>query len=195
MSGIIQPGSGVLFMKVGTHADESLESIIERKQKEIDDAGFALWGYGGNTCHPATMVQPFARDFHLRGATIHLVMEPMVSNHFAVIARAEEMSTDGISWSRVPEGINVLGSRYALAIRDLKETSFDLPLAQTRVAVGHSKGRRGDAYIKGRVDKAVLEVTGEDLDDEAGEASARVSPIGLVAEIIDPYAVFLRNFG
>jgi hypothetical protein len=92
---IIKPGAGVLYMKVGTHANEPLDEIIERKQAEIDAAGFALWGYGGNTCHPTTMVQPFARDFELRGETIHLVMHPMVSNHFAVTTRAEEMSTDG----------------------------------------------------------------------------------------------------
>jgi hypothetical protein len=36
-------------MKVGTHAQESLEDIIARKSKEIDDAGYAMWGYGGKT--------------------------------------------------------------------------------------------------------------------------------------------------
>src|ERR1700745_397624 len=39
---IFKPGTGVLFMKVGTHAQESLEDIIKRKLKEVDDAGFAI---------------------------------------------------------------------------------------------------------------------------------------------------------
>src|SRR4051812_41236424 len=120
MNDIIRPGAGLLFMKVGTHANEPLEDIIARKQAEIAQAGFALWGYGGNTCHPSTMVQPFARDFELRGEEIHLVMEPMQSNHFAVSARADEMSPNGVEWQPIPDPINVLGSRFALAITELQ---------------------------------------------------------------------------
>ena len=60
---VVNPGDGILFMKVGTHAQESLDDIIARKSKEIADAGFAMWGYGGNTCHPTSMVQPFAEQY------------------------------------------------------------------------------------------------------------------------------------
>lgn len=191
MTDVARPGAGVLFMKVGTHANEPLEAIIARKRAEIDDAGFALWGYGGNTCHPTTMVQPFARDFKLRGNTIYLCMQPMVSNHFAVTERAVEYSTDGVTWEAIPMPINVVGSRYALAIDDLHEEAFDLPLAHTRVAVGNSMGRRGDKYIAGRVDKACLEVI-EPSPDEPGDDGRSVE-IGLVARLVDPYAVFVRN--
>jgi hypothetical protein len=191
---IIKPGAGVLFMKVGTHANEPLADIIARKQAEIEAAGFALWGYGGNTCHPVTMVQPFAHDFELRGEAIHLVMQPMESSHFAVSARAEEMSTDAIEWQPIPEPINVLGSRFALAINDLQPVHFELPLSHTRVAIGNQQGRRGDEYVKGRVDKAVLEVV-EDDPEELGPEPEERQPveIGLVAELVKPYAVFVRN--
>ena len=63
MAEILKPGDGILYMKVGTHAQESLEDIFVRKSKEIEDAGLAFWGYGGNTCHPQKMVQPFARRY------------------------------------------------------------------------------------------------------------------------------------
>jgi hypothetical protein len=191
LSDIIKPGEDILFMKVGTHANESLEEIIERKQAEIDAAGFALWGYGGNTCHPLTMVQPFARGAVDQGNKIHLCMEPMVSNHFAVTERATEFSVDGINWEKINPAINVIGSRYALAIKDLKQEEFELPLAQTEVAVGNSKGRRGDRYIRGRVDKACLEVVGPliGLEDPEG----KIVPIGLVAEVVEPYAVIVRD--
>ena len=178
-------------MKVGTHANEPLADIVVRKQAEIEAAGYGLWGYGGNTCHPTTMVQPFARDFELRGEEIHLIMQPMVSNHFAVSARANEMSIDGVSWQLIPEPINVLGSRYALAIAELEVAQFELPLGHTRVAVGTSRGRRGDEYIKGRVDKAVFEVV-EDAPS-LGEAPEAAASIGLVARLVPPYAVFVRN--
>jgi hypothetical protein len=193
MNDIIRPGAGVLYMKVGTHANEPLHEIIARKQAEIDQAGFGLWGYGGNTCHPSTMVQPFARDFELRGEAIHLVMEPMQSSHFAVSARAEEMSPDGIDWQPIPNPINVLGSRYALAITGLQPVELELPLTHTRVAIGNSRGRRGDEYIKGRVDKAILEVV--DHEPEPSTPDPRpgaAAEIGLVAELVRPYAVFVR---
>lgn len=192
MTDILGPGAGVLYMKVGTHANEPLRDIVARKQAEIEAAGYGLWGYGGNTCHPTTMVQPFARDFELRGEAIHLVMQPMVSNHFAVSARAEEMSVDGLAWQKIPEPISVIGSRYALAISSLEVAELQLPLGRTRVAGGNSRGRRGDDYIKGRVDKAVLEVVGEDAPDPE-HPEAEPVPIGLIARLVSPYAVFVRN--
>lgn len=191
MTDIVHPGAGVLFMKVGTHASEPLEQIIARKQAEIDRAGYALWGYGGNTCHPVTMVQPFARDFELRGETIHLCMQRMTSNHFAAQERAVECSPNGIDWEVIPSAINVLGSRFALAIDGLRLGEFALPLAQTRVAVGKSRGRPGDEYVKGRVDKGCLEVVGANDDTVADELDG--VEIGLVARLIEPYAVFLRS--
>ncbi len=177
-------------MKVGTHAQESLADILARKTREIEHAGFALWGYGGNTCHPQTMVQPFARAYEKRGEAIYLCMEPMDSKHFALPLRADECSEDGISWSAIPESINVLGSRYALRIKSLKEAEFDLPLAHTRVAIGNSVGRSGDAYVNGRVDKACLEIvdTGPQIPEDS-----RIVQIGLVAELDSPFALYVRN--
>lgn len=189
MSLVFNPGQGFLYMKVGTHASESLEDIIARKTREIERAGFALWGYGGNTCHPQTMVQPFARSYQQRGGVIYLCMQPMESKHFAEAIRAEEFSVDGSKWEKVHADINVLGSRYALAIKNLRTESFDLPLASTKVAIGNSLGRSGNLYIAGRVDKACLEVTA-DIDRETQSEDA--VHIGLVAELVDPYAVYVR---
>lgn len=187
---IVRPGSGVLFMKIGTHANESLADIIARKSREIRDTGFGMWGYGGNTCHPASMVQPFAKTFAQNGRPIHLCMEEMNSNHFGE-GVAREYSVDGISWLEIPETIEVRGSRYALVIEDLHEEKFQLPLDQTRVPVGPSTGRLGSRYIKGRVDKACLEIM--DAPELSNEADPRLIGIDLVATLKDPYAVFLRG--
>ena len=190
MSIILKPGQGLLYMKVGTHAQESLDAIIARKTREIEQAGFALWGYGGSTCHPQTMVQPFVRSFEQRGQVIYLCMQPMESSHFAEPIRAEEYSVDGVAWQPIHAAINVLGSRYALAIRQLRKEEFDLPLAKTKVALGNSMGSNGDRYIAGRVDKACLEIT-EEIDPHS-VVEPRVH-IGVVAEIVRPYAVYVRN--
>ena len=190
MSFIFKPGARLLYMKVGTHAEEPLDKILARKLKEIDEAGFAFWGYGGGTCHPVTMVQPFARSYSEAGGKIYLCMQKMDSRNFAPSIRADEFSVDGIQWEPIPSAINVTGSRYALVIQNLHEEKFDLPLADLRVALGNSMGAAGSKYISGRVDKACLEVT--DAVRGMGDGKEPVS-ISLVAEIVKPYAVFVRN--
>lgn len=187
---IIKPGEGLLYMKIGSHARETLEEIIARKRKEIEDAGFALWGYGGNTCHPVSMVQPFARNYERKGGVIYLCMQPMTSKHFALPVRAKEFSVDGFKWEEIPAAINVRGSRYALAIKNLRQEEFDLALTKTKVAIGNSMGRIGSLYIAGRVDKACLEVCAEGVTQPNDEPAVH---IGLVAEIVEPYAVFVRD--
>ena len=189
MSKIIQPGAGVLYMKVGTHAQEDLSDIIARKQKEIADVGYAMWGYGGSTCYPTSMVQPFARSFADRGRAIHLVMHKMNSRHRAEQVRAERFSVDGSHWQTIPQGINVLGSRYALVIRNLREYEDELNLAATRVGVGRNQGRLGSRYIQGQADKACLEV----VEEENSNETVKKISIELAAELIDPYAVFLSE--
>ena len=193
MSDIIKPGAGLIFMKVGTHAKEGLEEIIARKAREIADAGHGMWGYGGNTCHPRTMVQPFAENFASRGEPIHLCMEEMDSNHFAEPLRASQYSVDGVTWRDVPPAINVLGSRFALVIDNLRKERFTLPLDRTRVAVGMSLGRNGSRYVQGRADKACLEVIPD--SERPNDVVRREIEIHLVATLRPPYAVFLSEEG
>lgn len=176
-----------LFMKVGTHAQEELSQIVKRKREEIDRAGFTMWGYGGNTCHPTTMVQPFAKLIASQKQPILLYMHPMTSRHFAEPVRATEYSSDGITWERVPDEIDVVGSRYALWIKSLDEAHVELPLSSTRVAIGNSRGKTGTDYIRGHVDKACFEFVRGPRSDN------RAVSVRLVAEVLDPYAVFLRS--
>jgi hypothetical protein len=191
MSAIIKPGAGILFMKIGTHANEDLESIISRKTKEIEDTGYGMWGYGGNTCHPSSMVQPFAEIFDKRQQPIHLVMQKMTSRHFAEKVRADEFSADNVNWTSIPDTIHVLGSRFALVIKSLEQCEMTLPLNQTRVPVGRSMGRIGSRYLRGQADKACLEVL--DRPEAVNEGDPKEIAISLVAELAAPYAVFLRN--
>jgi hypothetical protein len=180
----LRPGAAVLYMKVGTHAQEPLPDILVRKGKEIADAGFAMWGYGGNTCHPTTMVQPFAKA---ADRPIILCMQPMESRHFAEQLRAEDYSVDGMHWNPIPSSINVVGSRYALCIDALTEVDETIDLGQMRVAVGNSRGLSGSRYVRGRVDKGCFEVA----DVVSGEP--KPVHIGVTAKLVAPYAVLLRN--
>lgn len=185
MTDLIQPGDSVLYMKVGMHAQESLDDILDRKQAEIDRHGFAMWGYGGPTCPPGR-VGPYAAQCAGSGRIIRLVMEPVKSRHDRAPARASHFSTDNKSWHLVPAGIDVLGSKYALCITNLREVDEELPLGATQVAIGPSRGKTGSAYIQGQIDKACLEVLPRLTE-------GRVAAIKVQADLVDPWAVFLRT--
>ena len=186
----LNPGDPLLFMKVGKHANESLESILVRKRQEIDRGGFAMWGYGGNTCHPLSMVRPFAMDQKISQKPIRLVMQVMNSKHFAEQIAADEYTTDGQKWEPIDTRVHrVLGSRYALFIANLRVEAISLPLTNSVVALGPSEGKRGNAYVQGRVDKACLLYKPlESVEQEENPLS-----ISLVADLVEPFAAILRN--
>lgn len=190
MKDIVRRGNGLIFMKVGLHAQESIEDIIERKMDEYADAGRIFWGYGGNTCYPTSYVQPFARQHAEQGNPTYLVMHKMNSNHLADPVLADEYSEDGVNWNKIPEGIKVAGSRFAMVTGKLTETDFDLSLRDLVVGIGRSEGRRGVDYVKGRVDKGCFELveSGETPDPER-----EVKRIDLCAPLVEPYAVFVRR--
>jgi hypothetical protein len=186
---ILRPGNGIVFMKVGTHAGETLDNIIKRKTEELENAGLIFWGYGGNTCHPLSVVQPFVKERLSTGHEIRMVMQPMDSKHFAEPALAKEYSEDGVKWKKVPKGIHVRGSRYALVLDSLDKEDLTIDLSAMRVAVGACQGRSAEEYVRGRVDKGCFIVEGT---SPLPESHAPPTPIGLVASLAAPYAVLLR---
>lgn len=184
-------GQGVIFMKVGLHAQETIEDIIARKQREYDQAGVIFWGYGGNTCHPRTMVQPFVRNQEENGNQVLLIMNKMDSKHEAAPEIAQEYSEDGVNWVHIPSGVEVRGSRYAMVLDKLEFEEFDVNIDDFEVGIGVSRGRRADGYMAGQVDKGCFIYTPPET--HLTPAQHVVKPIGLVARVKAPYAVFLRN--
>lgn len=181
---ILKPGDPFLYMKVGVHANESLEDILKRKRDELKAAGVSFWGYGGGSCHPFNAVQPFAKEVSNHGMTLRLFMQEIVSRHYEAEA-ATEYSVDGTNYQPVPKGVKVLGSKYALVLKSLDMVDFQIPLSHTLVGVGAKRGTSGDQYIRGRLDKACLVYTPGELQDKPIHMS-------LVAELAAPYAVKMR---
>jgi hypothetical protein len=183
--------AGLIFMKVGLHAQESIDDIIRRKQSEFEKAGSIFWGYGGNTCHPLNMVQPFAKNVEENGNQVLIVMQKMDSKHSAPPEIAKEYSDDGVDWQPIPKGIEVRGSRYALILDELRSEEFELNLNELQVGVGPSRGRKGNDYLKGQVDKGCFVHTPQNSLMPTSEQ--RIVSIGLVARVKSPYAVILRS--
>ncbi|MDO9394449.1 MAG: hypothetical protein Q7T42_10810 [Methylotenera sp.] len=190
MPAITQPGQGVIFMKVGLHAQETIEDIIVRKQKEFDEAGVIFWGYGGNSCYPNTMVQPFVKEMEKNGNQVLLIMHKMNSKHEAPPELAKEYSEDGVTWQPVPNGVEVRGSRFAMVLDELKIEEYDINLKDYEVGVGRSRGKNASQYITGQSDKGCFLYQPPAIPIPPEERI--IKNIGLVARIKAPYAVFLK---
>lgn len=189
MTLLTEPNASLLFMKVGLHAGERFEEILERKRREYREAGMIFWGYGGNTCHPTLAVQPFARMTLEKGQNIYLVMEEIDSHHAPTKILADEYSVDGLHWQPIPTGIEVRSSRYAIVLGELQDGDLHIDLAEYKVAVGPSTGKFADDYIARRVDKACITKEQEYSVDRIPQ----IKNIRHMAKIVEPYAVFLRN--
>ena len=98
-------------------------------------------------------------------------------------------------WQSDIAGLSGPGSRSKLTLSGNPKGSFRLAAFRESSAgfkgsiKARSMGRRGDRYISGRVDKGCLEIVPD--DEIAPEESATVQ-IGLVARLIEPYAVLVR---
>ena len=186
-----QPPQAFIFMRVGKHAGEDFDSILERKRQELRDAGMIFWGYGGTTLHPIKRVQPFARMCLDLNGHVQILMQPIDSKADPDILPATEFSVDGINWDPIPEGIEVTGSRYALVLDEIKPGDLNLDLRDFAVGCGPSQGKNAAQYLRGRVDKGCLVTTGaSNKEPDPGKA---LVPIRFQAQLREPYAVMLRH--
>jgi hypothetical protein len=177
-----------IFMKVGSHAGETFEEILKRKNKEYEKRGMIFWGYGGNTLHPTKHVQPFAQTYEKSGS-IYLMMQSINSNADPDLMPATEYSKDGIEWEPIPNDIFVTGSRYALILDEIKPGDLTVTLNNYQVAVGNSMGKMANDYLKGHVDKGCFVRSEVPPDVEKKESIKKVS---YLAKLKYPYSVFLR---
>jgi hypothetical protein len=178
-----------LYMKVGNHAGEGFEAILERKRKERERVGYSFWGYGGTSCHPLMQVQPFARLYVKTQRRFYLLMEPIDSRADPDVDPAEEFSGDGATWQPIPAGIEVTGSRYALVLGDIQPVDIEFALDRYNVGAGPSRGKCAVDYLQGRIDKGCLVRSPEPVSPTTPPVKKRLK---YAAKLIEPYAVLLR---
>jgi hypothetical protein len=183
------PPEAFIFMKVGNHASENFDAILERKNREREQAGRIFWGYGGTACHPLMQVQPFARHYVKEQGCIYLLMEPIDSKADPDIDLAREYSYDGVTWHPLPDGISVIGSRYALVLDEIEPANIKIDLEKYVVGIGHSRGKKAAKYLQGRIDKGCL--TAGSASSVSVGAPLKKS-IKFSAKLLEPYAVLLR---
>jgi hypothetical protein len=189
---MIQVPDKFIFMKVGDHAAEPWEKILERKRREFQRTGHIFWGYGGSACHPISQVQPFARIAVQEHGKVVLVMEQIDSRAEPDLLPATEFSRDGIKWEPIPDGISVVGSRYAFILDEIQPGDLDIELAKYEVAVGPSSGKPCEAYLSGHVDKGCFVKSTKPRATDA-TAGKLVRKARFFAKLKEPYAVLLRG--
>ncbi|MCM1175854.1 MAG: hypothetical protein NC341_12495 [Blautia sp.] len=173
-------------MKYGVHASESVDDIVARKMKEVEQCGKMFWGYGGVVCHPSTQVQPFISNNILNGEKTYLLLAATPSKLFNEPVIMTEYSLDRKIWNKMPAGIKVSGSKYAIVCKSLEHCELEINLDDYVVPLGDSKGVPVSEYMRGRVDKACGLLS---LNHEGTHSLLKVS---LCAEIDYPGAVFCR---
>ena len=176
-----------IFMKVGYSTGETIDHILERKQREFDDAGKIFWGYGGSTVRPRTQAQPFAEEWVLKQGSIRVLMALTESKFNSKLPPAKQYSKDEECWKPLPKGICVTGSGFALVLDEITQLDMELNLRQFEVGKGPSKGTNATDYLVGQTSKACLV--------KAGSTDGRPAVpilIAYQARLKPPYAVFLR---
>ena len=177
-----------MFMKVGDHAKEDFDSILRRKNQEFERMGRIFWGYGGMACHPLRQVQPFARIQVKKYGAVYILMEKIDSHADPDIVPATMYSEDGVNWNKIPDGIEVIGSRYALILDEIKPGDLEISVGNYEVGIGPSRGKNASEYIQGHVDKACLVSTSKRISS----VEPKIKRIEICAKLLEPYAVILK---
>jgi hypothetical protein len=183
----IDPYEKVVLMKVGFHTTETLDCIIARKREE-DSVGPFYWGYGGTVCHPVNQIQPFVRESISQSQTVYLLMSFTPSKYIASEVVSTHFSTDRQEWRTLPDYVRITGSKYALVCRNIREVDLLVNLDDYVVGIGPKIGTRASDYLRQRVDKMCAKY--QPTVDKS--TTSKKLQIQYIAEIVEPYAVFLR---
>ncbi len=147
-----------IFMKAGNFGEETLEEIVERKQRELNDVGWTYWGYGGKMgtgpLHPENQVQPFAGQWMKKPGSIQVLMEKIDGGSNIELPLAKKYSTvdsvDEEDWNCLPSGIHLSRTKWALVLDKIRPCHFRLDLRQFKVGIGDKKGTNAAEYLKGK---------------------------------------------
>lgn len=175
----------IVIMKYGVHAQEDVYNIIQRKKEEYKKCGKIFWGYNGVLCNPKTQIQPFLNENRNREEETFLLLVRTFSDNNGEGYCGKEFSYDRDLWMTLPEGIKVVGSKYAVVCDDLVECDIQINLNDYAIAVGNSRQKPLNDYLKGRVDKACASL--KTKDDKNIENNVCVS---FYSRVLD--AVFIR---
>lgn len=192
MAGLLEPHAFVWCI-AGPYNGHPLTEIVERKQQDIQKCGWCLWAYGGSgPAHPEKQVRRLATEYGVEGR-LPLLMpntgkrwpDNGVSFHSFVVSRTAEAESIPPEMSPVTGG----PSSWAFKIASLKfseDAVIDV-----------------DRYVAPYSQRGPQQPLAEHLKFAFGRACAALGPqpvgvmdrrrVEVVAELVEPYAVFLQR--
>ena len=187
-----------IFMKVGDYGGETIEKILDRKNRELEGPEKKIfWGYGKRgPLHPTKQVKRFVELWDEEDGPIEVLMpltksNPRERDYLGTENWKEEYSEDGKNWDTVPPEI-CTDSDHALVLDRIRPCHFPLDLQKYNVGIGRSCGEKSAAeYLKGPNSRGCFVATSSTY----GGRKALKNPIVTIAYrayLKHPYAVFLR---
>lgn len=140
-------------MKIGPFCGFSLDEIIDIKTKEQESIGRFYLGYSGVFCHPRR-VSEFVKLAKSEGEKVMVLFTTTPSNFHSPIEKLAQYSLDGENWSALPEEVLLVGSKFSIVAKDMKQVDFDIDLSKYQSMLGTEAGKTLDQYLRFRCDKA-----------------------------------------
>jgi hypothetical protein len=180
--------NNIIYLPGGVHANEEINSIVERKIKEINKNGFMFFGYNGTLLHPNSQVVPFGKKNHKNNNKTYVLISAIKKDYQKFVIKAKDYTINRVEWFDIPENINVLGSKYALVCSNIKPCSFDIDLNDYVIARGKHKNERFAEVYSTRLDSVCAHYNPENKK----EINKKIVHIDYIAELTEPYGVFVR---
>ena len=192
-----------IFMKVGPHGGETLDEILDRKNRELKKAGMIFWSYGEKgPLHPTEQVQRFVKRWVKEVDYIEVLMEPIKARSLfgpaAGTAKSYSVKENREEEESIPEGI-LTAPPHALVLGEIRRCDLKLELRDYEVGIGDSERTNATQYLAFRgmkkqtgrmrgADKGCL-VKANSSYDGRDAPKAKVH-IRYRACLLPPYAVF-----
>jgi len=173
---------------VGTHAGETIEEIILRKQQEISKLGYTFWLYKSHSAKP-TIVQEMAKTHKIN---TYLINASSLSGAKPTTekALARLYSTDKHNWDAIPSGLIVTGlSKGAFAlvfknIRILDNEVIDL--------WDYSDYSNPQDPVRFRLGNSTIPVIQKSSMNSSNKIKSNIRKVIAVGELKKPFCVYVQ---
>jgi hypothetical protein len=177
----------IIFMIAGPHSGFSLEHIFSVKKAEESVHGSFFWGYAGTLCHPHK-VNAFVQNCLASGmASPKILLAATPSKYTSAVGRLLKYSIDDSAYAPLPQDVVLTGCKYAVVGKNIMEANCEVDLNKYEIATGDKEGKPLGEYIRYRVNKGCAR-----LRKVYANESPRFAKIAYVADMVEPYCVFLR---
>lgn len=174
-----------IVMKIGPFSGFSLEQIIDIKVGEEKNIGKFFLGYAGVFCHPKR-VKEFVELAKADGEKVYVLFIKTQSNFQSPIQRLSQYSKDNQVWQPLPPEVLLVGSKFSIVGKGIKETDFEINLADYQSMLGAMPGKTLDQYLQWRCDKTCA------IYNPSTSSTKKSAKVSYLCELTDDGVVYVK---